>query len=390
MTCNQKIAFVTEYGLSSRTAIGVQTKLLLEQCTNWVHFYWEPERAIARQPNSHRAENGLLLLWPFTTGRGFFRRLISRLGLSWWRDNRLRPCYRKWLLTLTKNTEVCYLAPLDGRGAARCRAFVEMINRPFVIHLWDILDGLPQGAQSDLGWLLQRAEHVFCVSKPLFDEAAAFNSNVSYLLFQRSASRYSAKPPDTAAPFRIALIGHLNSYQDGLALLMDALQQMKQQGTRTEVIYIGPNEGLHLLPPLWRETIAPVGFLSDDRRDAILSTCHAGFLPGPLKPQTDGRSKYSIPSRLLDFFAVGLPVIATVHPGSATADFLAPIAGKGVFLPERAEEILTLVQGLLKHPRWQEASERSLAFGRQFEASADNQNLADYFNHRGSRMAGVD
>jgi glycosyltransferase involved in cell wall biosynthesis len=256
-----------------------------------------------------------------------------------------------------------------------------MINRPFVIHLWDILDGSPPNASSDLRWLLQRAEHVFCVSKPLFDEAAAFNASVSYLLFQRSASRHFAKPPDRTETFRIALIGHLNSYQDGLDLLVAAIHQLNREGTHTEVIYIGPKDGLHLISPHLRQAIASTGFLSSDRRDAILSSCHAGFLPGPLKPQT-GRSKYSIPSRLLDYFAVALPVIATVHPGSATAGFLAPIAGKGAFLLEQKEEICALVQALRRRSYWQEASDRSLGFGAEFEASANNQQLADYFKNR--------
>jgi hypothetical protein len=378
-TCDQRILFVTPYALSGRTAIGVQTKFLLKQFTNWVHLSWEPEKGTPQLPNSHRAEIGLLPLWPFTTGRGFLWQLINRSGLSWWRNDRLCQRYQKWLLTVAQDTQACYLAPLDASGATRCRHIVELINRPFVVHLWDILDGSPS---ADLRWLLERAEHVFCVSKPLFNDAAAFNSSVDYLRFQRSGSRFLAKPPGPTETFRIALIGHLNSYQDGLALLMGALQQLKQEGTRTEVIYIGPKQGLHLLPRHLREMVASVGFLSDERRDAVLSSCHAGFLPGPLKPQTDGRSKYSIPSRLLDFFAVALPVIAAVHPGSATANFLAPIAGKATFLLQRTEEICRVIQALRERSCWQEASARSLAFGGEFEASANDQKLVDHFKKR--------
>ena len=375
---------VTQYALSNRTAIGIQTGLLTKQFSHWNHFYWEPEKALATVPNSHRLENGLLLVWRFTAGRGFFRRSINRFGLSWWRNNRLRPRHRKYVSAIARDSDFCYLAPLDERDASRCRDIVGVVDRPFVIHLWDNLDGSLQDGSSDLRWLVQQAEHVFCVSKPLLDEVVQLNPRVGYLLFQRPASSHFAIPPNGITPFRIALIGHVNSYRDGLALLMGAVQRLRRDGVDTEVIYVGQEEALQFLPPSLREPIVYIGFLNDDRRDATLASCHAGFMPGPLQPpQTDGRSRYSIPSRLLDFSAVGLPVIATAHPASATASFLQPVAGKGAFLVRQEAEICALVRALMEPGRWREASDWSLAFfGEELASSDRNQKLADYFNDR--------
>ena len=376
-----KVLFVTQYALSDSTAIGVQTKLFTEQFENWAHVYWEPDRSHAAPAQSLCLENALPLLWPSTSGRGFFRRSLKAAGLNWWSNDRLRARHGRTLRAFAADADACYVAPLDAAGAARCRNIVEIVGRPFLIHLWDILDGDLRNGSADLQWLVRNATHALCVSKPLLEEARSFNARTGCLEFQRRPARDRAVAPDAATPFRIALIGHLNSYRGGLELLLDALRQLDAEGTTTEILYIGREVGLEFLPQDIRRRITCSGFLSDEDRDLALASCHAGFLPGPLEsPQSDGRSRYSIPSRVLDFCAAGLPVIATVHPELATAFFLEPLSGKGAFLAEDARGIADAARLLRDVAAWRRSSEDALRFFRsRFAVSAENRQLADYF-----------
>ena len=176
-------------------------------------------------------------------------------------------------------------------------------------------------------------------------------------------------------------IGHINSYRAGLELLIEALRQLDAEGTTTGVVYVGREAGLEFLPQEVRGRIACSGFLSEDRRDLALASCHAGFLPGPLEPpEADGRSRYSIPSRILDFCAAGLPVIATVHPDVATAFFLEPLSGNGAFLADDAHGVARAARSLRDLSTWHRSSEDVLRFFRsRFATSAENRQLAKYF-----------
>ena len=377
----RKVLFVTQYALSDNTAIGVQTNSFTEQFENWAHVYWEPDRSRASPAQSLCLENSLPLLWPSMLGRGFFRRSLKAAGLSWWNNDRLRPRHGRTLHAFAADVDACYVAPLDTAGATRCRNIVEIVGQPFLIHLWDILDGSLRNGSADLQWLVRNATHALCVSKPLLDEARPFNARTGYLEFQRRPAHYSAAAPDVAAPFRIALIGHINSYRAGLGLLLDALRQLDAEGTKTEILYIGRETGLEFLSQEVRRRVTCSGFLSDDQRDLALASCHAGFLPGPLEsPGSDGRSRYSIPSRVLDFCAAGLPVIATVHPELATALFLEPLSGNGAFLAEDAQGVAKAARLLRDLAAWHRSSEDvRLFFRSRFATSAENRQLADYF-----------
>ena len=55
--------FITRFSLSSRTAIGVQTKLLLEPLKDWRHLFWSASEFAEITPHSLRMES-----LPFSRG----------------------------------------------------------------------------------------------------------------------------------------------------------------------------------------------------------------------------------------------------------------------------------------------------------------------------------
>lgn len=354
--------FVTRYSLSSKTAIGVQTKHYLDAFDDWRHLYWrEFDSGIGRDKRSVRIEGFVVARWPFWVDK--MRKLpgMASSGKTLWRGNRLKElANRKLLATYRERTSALYFAPVDATDAERMRHIAELLGKPFVLHLWDSL-GIPLLSSESHCWLIQNAHHVLVLSKPLFLEARELRPDVSELLFVREKTESRAKAPDVG-PLRVALIGFMPAYRTGLHLLYEAFQQMRAAGVAIELHFVGSRRSLDRLQEDITKDMIHTGYLpSNEARDAALASCHVAFLPGPLEsPAEDFRSRYSIPSRVLDFMAVGLPVVGTVHPESATAQFYAEY-GIGKHLQcGTAQRIVDAFTELKDRREWEAAHQASL------------------------------
>ena len=355
--------FVTRYSLSSKTAIGVQTKHYLDAFEDWFHLYWrEFDSGIGRDKRSIRIERFVFARWPFWVDKIQKVPGLRRFGATLWGDTGLkRGPDRKLVARFRERTGALYFAPVDAVDAVRMRHVAEVLGKPFVLHLWDSLGTSLLKSESHV-WLIRHAHQVYVLSKPLLHEALEVRPDVGELLFVREKTASRAKAPDVG-PLRVALIGFLPAYRTGLHLLHEAIKQMRGAGVMIEVQYVGARRALDRLQEDITKEMSHTGYLpSHEARDAALASCHVAFLPGPLEsPAEDFRSRYSIPSRVLDFMAVGLPVVGTVHPESATALFYAEY-GVGKHLEcGTPEQIVEAFTALRRPDKWAAAHQASLA-----------------------------
>jgi glycosyltransferase involved in cell wall biosynthesis len=159
------------------------------------------------------------------------------------------------------------------------------------------------------------------------------------------------------------LIGFLAAYRDGLELVARAVESLQTHFSRVTLRYIGPPSQLAYIPESLRELTEHLGVLVGDELDRALMDCDCGLLPGPLPvPEYDQRSKYSVPSRAADYLAVGLPIIATIHPDSATSLFFSSLRGRGFFPVTDSKGLVGALRALREEEVWLNASNECEAF----------------------------
>ncbi len=181
-------------------------------------------------------------------------------------------------------------------------------------------------------------------------------ANIGILRFTRNESKYKAKYLGRDR-FFIGLVGFLPAYQDGLELLGHAVSRLQQHFKEIRVRYIGSADQMNYIPDTLKPYTEHMGFHGQAGVDAALATCNVAYLPGPLRsPAVDLRSRHSVPSRSADYMAVGLPIIAAVHPASATNLMFSRIRDKGFFMAGDADSICPLALSLRDKEQWSHAS----------------------------------
>jgi hypothetical protein len=315
--------FITAQSLSPRTPNGVQTRNFLESFPEWKHLFWDAADFKVHDSRSTRIES--LLFSRFSIFKrdpppGVARALA---GFSRWQGNAPKPALRRWLHTVVKNdVSAVFVSICSIIDAERMQAILTELELPFVVHMWDMLDGDHMESPA-FRWLIERAAHVFCLTQEMVDHLSPTRPDATILRFTRRPSKYVATAP-SGGPLRIGLIGNCCPYLDGLSVLNETLRILKRRHYPFSVVYVGSKKRQKEWGDRLEDDVEVSGFVeSDDERDSLLSRCHVGFLPGPLAPPaTNALSKFSIPSRILDFMATGLPITGTVHPQSATATYL--------------------------------------------------------------------
>jgi hypothetical protein len=358
----KKILFVSPMPASRSNSIGVLTLYFAEPfAPEWAHVYWyNLGLGQSDVPNSYRLNTRIPHLWPFATGRGFITRLMERMALDWWRGNHLIESKKNRLRRMLGPIGFGYVAPIKNGDATKCRSILETLDCPFVVHVWDFFD---ETLNADYQWLFSRAEHVFCLSPIMIEKVRQIAPcEVSLLSFIRPRSTHKAKyfGADT---LKIALIGTLATYVEGLELLDRAIQELRAQFASIRVVYMGLRQELQYIPERLRAITEYAGLLGLDRLDPALIECNFAYLPGPiLSPQEDTLSRYSVPCRSADYMAVGLPVLAALHPQSAAHAFFSPTLNRGMFLVRDCEDFRRATQSLRDEASWNDASRECLSF----------------------------
>jgi glycosyltransferase involved in cell wall biosynthesis len=358
----KKILFVSPMPASRSNSIGVQALYFAEPfAPDWAHVYWyNLGLGESDVPNSYRLNTRIPHLWPFATGRGFITRWMERMALDWWRGDHLIESRKNRLRRMLGPIGFGYVAPIKNSDATKCRDILETFGCPFVVHIWDFFD---ESLNADYQWLFSRAEHVFCLSPIMIEKVRQIAPcEVSLLSFTRSRSQYRAKSCSTDR-LRIGLIGTLHTYGAGLDLLVHAIGDLRRQIDDVRVSYIGIQSEFDFIRADLKALTDYAGFLDDDARDRALADCNVGYLPGPmLSPQQDTLSRYSIPCRSADYMAVGLPVLAALHPQSAAHAFFSPTLNRGMFLVRDCEDFRRATQSLRDEASWNDASLECLSF----------------------------
>ena len=355
---NRVPLFINRYSLSPRTAIGVQTLRLLGPHQDWLHFHWWSSSFQRPDPRSVLFENTVLSRFS-VLHRPKASRFFETLGLSSWTGSDLRPTFAKRLAADYRGrVSSAYVAPLGEIDAARCLELTNLVGVPFVLHLWDVLEG--DVATGALRQLVDRAERVFCVSQPLLDDVLKIRGDADLLSFSRDPSQATAKPREQG-PIKVVMHGNVCSYAEGLNDLDKAIDLLERVGVQVEVSFLGSPKILRLADTTIKKRVKVRGFMPTQRElDHELSSAHVGFLPGPkLDPGFDLRSRYSIPSRILDYMAVDLPIVGVVHEASATGGFVRKLGLQPAATCSGPEEVADWLLRLSRPDLWAEQSARS-------------------------------
>jgi hypothetical protein len=353
--------FINRFSLSPRTSIGVQTRRLMDAYPDGLHFHWWTNSLRQLDRRSILLENKVQSRYSFLHA-ATISIIAENLRLSWWGGgNQPRP----WLAGRIRKqyrdrVSSVYLAPLSEWDAERCLALANLVGAPFVLHLWDVLSGdVNQGALREL---IDRAESVFCISEALLQDVSRLRSDAVLLCFSRDDAPVTAVPPEQK-PLIVGLHGNITSYAEGLEDLDQAIALLEAKGVPVEVQFLGSPRILQQTRTPLKKRVKSLGFFPTQAGlDHALGRVHVAFLPGPkLDPRGDLRSRYSIPSRVQDYLAVGLPIVGTVHEQSATGVFLRGLGLAEATVCSRPQEIADWLLQLSQPDAWTAASSRSRA-----------------------------
>jgi hypothetical protein len=358
MSAGQRVPlFINRFSLSPRTAIGVQTLRLMEPHQDSLHFHWWSNSLKQMDPRSVLFENTLLSRYSFLHNPSLLR-VCQRLGISLWNGNDLRaPMVERLRKEYRERVSSAYIAPLSEPDAQRCLELANLVGAPFVLHLWDVLEGdVFSGA---LRQLVERAESVFCVSQALLDDVSLIRSDAELLCFSRDEAIVRAKLRQRG-PLKIVMHGNVSSYAEGLDDLDKAIPLLERKGLKVEVSFLGSPKILRQAKTTLKG-VSVGGFCPTQQDlDVELSRAHVAFLPGPkLDPKLDLRSRYSIPSRILDYMALELPIVGCVHKASATGGFLQELGLEASATCSGPDEIAEWLTRIARPVHWAEQSAKS-------------------------------
>lgn len=351
--------FVTRFGLSDRTAIGAQTRYLVNCFSNYTHLYWHEAPFDRAYPHSYRLETRLFGQFDILKHDNVTSRLLRRLNASHWHGDKPSAAVTAFLRRLKQEISVLYLAPIEGNDARRMKKIAEELQLPFVLHFWDFLDSNVTDAATR--WLIGNAAHIFCLNREIMEDLQGAQHKSSILTFTRC-------PSNVAAQFRsgherkIAVTGNIDSYIDGMRSLIRVVELLRAAGKDYKILYIGLAKSLRRCGIDGHDFITATGFIEPGQaRDKVLAECAVGFMPGPsAAPESDARSKYSIPSRILDYLAVGLPIVGTVHPRSAAFSFCRDSRIDVGLLRHDSQGVAQSLTRLESEQRWISTSRRNL------------------------------
>jgi hypothetical protein len=362
------LLYRTGFAPTSGTSVYV-SRLLKGRENSVVHLMWDISESGAKSVEQVVVANDAMAWWPFpfNRGRGRYMRCRDRLGLNWWSRDQLNLAkLNRKLRTFRSRPERAWMICKHEWDASRACALWEGVGKPpFVLHVMDIFhDRLSEGETPKFRRLIQEARHVLCISANI---AAEIRNNgaksVSLLPFCSNFSVDGRQP--FGPPLRMVISGSLWSgvYADNPAfkLLADAWPAIKHQFPGVELHYAGLSG--KQLPEQLRGEIQDHGLLSPIETSGLshsayedfLRRCHLAYLPVSHPSTTVGR--FSLPSRLADYLACGLPIIACTDKGTAIASFLESLPPGCSANVANATELCNSVARFAGEPlRWKEAS----------------------------------
>jgi glycosyltransferase involved in cell wall biosynthesis len=297
--------------------------------------------------------------WPWALrGRGFIAKVNDYLPFAVWRKNHLtkygRDLLRKMLKDNDRSNSHCIAVIHDNTCATRVNSIVDTIALPYSIVLYDLmhLDTPSPNKFPELARCVANASSVYAISDPLREVARFLNAkNVELISFYRPRQTDKCGvtfPRDSGKGLRILVVA--DAKPDAFDELLSAVAILDKEfpDQKVAIEFIGNAKTLPLLNRRYNVDVRFHGFVTSSRRDEIASRCDIGFLAGStLSPQDCPLVKYSIPSKLGDFAACGLPVVARVSAKSAAEIFIREEANHFILVATVAVEVLQSLRSLI-------------------------------------------
>jgi glycosyltransferase involved in cell wall biosynthesis len=177
------------------------------------------------------------------------------------------------------------------------------------------------------GWIMRLSDHIFVQSEQMKRDVMARGIAAEKLTAVPMGIASADLRPPRAAPqaaaatvsamFQVGYLGTLNAHRR-LDVLIDALALLRKGGVDARMIFVGDGEGerdRHLLIDRAEELgVGPyveiTGFLP--RAEALDRISAVDVAVSPFFPTYALRS--TSPTKLVEYFALGLPVVANDHP----------------------------------------------------------------------------
>ena len=305
--------------------------------------------------------------WPWATGARFVQRSWNRFAAP----SLIRRT--RWVQSVKHSLEQQQLQSVhvvvyDEITASLARSALESVGTPrFTLHLMDLLvtSVVSPALTPNLCWLLARTDAVALISERLAREVTAFTQSPTLVWpIPAGIAPVERNLPAAGAPWRVLMGGAIYAGKSGFleTVFLPAWKRFREVRPNSELVYMGKDS--HALPAAVRECIRPLGVVPAGQLSETLCTAAVSLLPVLHEAGTPWR--YSIPARLSDYLAAGLPVIAPHTPETATDDFLQQVGPPAAVLAAQPDEIFDRLLALHDSPgAWLAASTAATAFARQ-------------------------
>lgn len=311
-----------------------------------------------------------VVCWPFPFRRGYslYMRCRNRLGLNWWsRDQLNQKRLEHQLKRFRVKPQKAWVVCKNEWDASTASALLQGLgNPPFVLHVLDIFhDVLSEDNTPAFRRLIRTARHVLCLSDNIAEAMrSAGAQSLSLLPFCSDLSANGRQP--LGSPVRIVMTGSIwqDAYKENaaLSLLVGAWPAITRKFPGCELHYSGLSG--KFLPEELRCDIRNHGALDHAAYQDLLRTCHVAYAPVSHPSTSVGR--FSIPSRIGDYLACGLPTITCTDQGTAIASFVRSLPALCACNVGNTSDLLTALEMFVGDAtRWGHASAAASTYARE-------------------------
>jgi glycosyltransferase involved in cell wall biosynthesis len=285
---------------------------------------------------------------------------------KWWsgtslNERRLRDALRRFLSQPARAWVFCG----NERDASRATAILKALDHPpFLLHMMDIFHNrISPTLTPQLFGLVKAASQIVCTSAMAAMEVHRHRPGEIHVLPCCSSFSAGDRRSWKGGSLRIAMTGALwdksmwnNS--PALDLFAAAWPQIKQRLPGIEVHYAG-GFAEHL-PSSFANEVRNHGYLEPAQCEQLLRNCHLAYLPVSLSTHF---GPYSVPSRLADYLACGLPTITCTSPGTGIFSFVQMVPRDTVINVKHTDELVNAIDYLTAEPaRWRRLSAEAAAY----------------------------
>jgi glycosyltransferase involved in cell wall biosynthesis len=359
------LLYRTGFAPSNGTSVQL-SRLLARHEEEIVHLMWDIEEGGALSvPRRVVVDDADSWQWPFRRGRGVYAKFRRLLQVGWWGGHNLNAAkLRKHLSSLPFRPGWAYIVCMREWDARRAFALLQALGRPsFVLHIMDIFHHELSPSDTPLFIELARgAQHVFCISKQIETEVRRWGARQTSTI--PCVTDFAADERTfLEGPFRIVLTGSIwvdqYSYNPVLEILAGAWPEVVRRFPKVELHYAG--SVVSRLPAVLRRVVQNHGLLPPSACEKLLKQCHIAVLP--VSHPIDSVGRYSVPSRLADYLACGLPIITSTDDDTSIASFMRRVPRTCTANAVNMESLLAALERLGADPKaWAKASSDAARF----------------------------